>query len=71
MKMKPEPVITYTEILARAITSLENEIEEWHRKATGFPKEQREMMIAQATKEPVRKLEALKIIYSFETGANI
>ena len=71
MKTKTEPVITYTEILARAITSVENEIEEWHRKAAGFPKEQRETMIAQATKEPVRKLEALKILYSIETGTNI
>ena len=69
--LKRTPIITYTEILARAISSFEAEIEEWRCKCANFPQEQRDAMIAAATKEPTEKLEALKVLYRIETGSDI
>ena len=71
MKPKTNPIITYTEILARAIRSIEAEIEEWHSKCASLPQEQRDTMLAVATKELTEKLEALKTLYHFETGSDL
>lgn len=65
--MKTTPIITHTEILARAIRTLEDEIAEWNNKSDNFPQE----LIAKATEEPRAKLEALKTLYRIETGADI
>ena len=67
MKIKTNPIITYTEILARAIRTIEDEIAEWHNKSGNFPPE----LIAKATEEPKAKLEALKTLYRIETGSDI
>ena len=64
MAKKTTPIITYTEILARAIRTFEDEIAEWHSKSDSFPKE----LIAKATEEPRAKLDALKTLYCIETG---
>ena len=63
--MKTTPIITHTEILARAIRTLEDEIAEWNNKSDNFPQE----LIAKATEEPRAKLDALKTLYRIETGA--
>lgn len=65
--LKTNPIITYTEILARAIRTIEDEITEWHNKGDNFPQE----LIAKATEEPRAKLEALKTLYRIETGSDI
>ena len=65
MAKKTTPIITYTEILARAIRTFEDEIAEWNNKSDCFPQE----LIAKATEEPRAKLEALKTMYLIETGA--
>ena len=67
MAKKTTPIITYTEILARAIRTFEDEIAEWHNKSDSFPTE----LIAKATEEPRAKLEALKTLYRIETGNEI
>ena len=67
--MKTTPIITYTEILTRAIRSIEDEVEELRVKCSGLPKEHRDAMLTVATKEPMAKLEALKTLYRIETGA--
>ena len=67
MAKKTEPIITHTEILSRAIRSIEDEITEWHSKGDNFPQE----LIAKATEEPRAKLEALKALYRIETGTDI
>ena len=68
MAKKNNPIITHTEILARAIRSVEEEIAEWHSKCAGFPPEQREAMIDASTEQLRSKLEALKQMYFIETG---
>lgn len=67
--MKTTPIITHTEILVRAIHSIEDEVTEWRDKCAGLPKEQRDTMLTAATKELNEKLEALKTLYRIETGA--
>ena len=67
MAKKTEPIITHTEILSRAIRSIEEEIEEWNNKSDNIPQE----LIAKATEEPRAKLEALKTLYRIETGTDI
>lgn len=70
MNLKTKPIITHTEILSRAIRSLEEEIAEWHSKGEGLPKELRDEMFTAATKELREKLEALKTLYRIETGSD-
>lgn len=65
MAKKTTPIITYTEILARAIRTFEDEIAEWNNKSDSFPQE----LIAKATEVPRAKLDALKTLYRIETGA--
>ena len=71
MTMKVTPIITYTEILARAIRSIEAEVAEWHSKGANLPQEFRDTMIATGTKELMVKLDALKTLYRIETGKDI
>ena len=68
MKVKETPIITHTEILARAIGSVEAEIEAWANQSSGLPVEQREAMFAAATKELAAKRDTLKTLYRIETG---
>lgn len=70
MAKKTTPVITYTEILARAIRSLEAEIDEWRQKFNGNPEVSMTGMFEIATAEPREKLDALKILYRIETGSD-
>lgn len=62
--MKNKPIITQTEIISRAIRSLEDEIKDLESKRDFLPKE----MIDSVIEEPTKKLEALKVLYRFETG---
>ena len=64
-----KPVITHTEILNRAISSIECEIEDWRRKCEGLPADQKEKMFTVATEELRAKLGACKALYHIETGA--
>lgn len=66
--MKKTPTITHTEILSRAISSIDAEIEVWRLKCEDLPTEQREKMFMVATGELRAKLEALQTLYSIETG---
>jgi hypothetical protein len=71
MAKKTTPIITHTEILSRAIRSIEGEIEGWEIQCEGLPQKEREVMFATATKELREKLETLKTLYRIETGADI
>lgn len=62
--------ITYTEILSRALSSIESEIEDWRLKCESLPQEQRERMFVTATEELRGKWEALTTLYRIETGKN-
>lgn len=67
---KNKPIITYTEILTRAIRCTEWDIAEWRIKCESLPAGQRGMALAAATKELAEKLEALKTLYRIETGTD-
>lgn len=71
MAKKATPVITQTEILSRAIASIKAEIEEWQEHAKRFRDERlAESYVEAGTKELRTKLDALKILYRMETGAD-
>lgn len=68
MAKKTTPIITHTEIYARAIRTIEAEIDEWRRRCAGFPQEERDAMFTASTAELQIKLAALKEMYRIETG---
>lgn len=68
MAKKNTPVITHTEILVRAINSIEEEIGEWHNKCANLPQENRDALIAAGTQELCKKLDWLRLAYYTETG---
>lgn len=70
MTKKVTPIITHTEILSRAIRSIEADIAEWHKKCEGIPQAQKDAMIEMSTKELREKLDVLKGLYCIETGKN-
>ena len=69
MAKKTTPIITHTEILARAIRTVDADIDEWRRRCAGFPQEERDALFSESTKELRGKLDALKQMYCFETGS--
>lgn len=71
MSVKTKPIITHTEILSRAIRSIEADISDWHQKCEALPQAQKDAMEAAATKELREKLEILKTLYRIETGAEL
>ena len=68
MKTKATPIITNTEILSRAIRSIDEEISECRRRCDDLPQDMREQMFNASTKELAMKLTALRTMYLFETG---
>jgi hypothetical protein len=67
MAKKPEPVITHTEILARAARNIEDEIKLWERRAEDQPGQTESINSLLA---PIRgKLEAVNLLYLTETGS--
>lgn len=70
MAKKANPIITHTEILNRAIKSIEAEIDEWSGRCKGLPKEQAENYFNATTKDLREKLETLKTLYRIETGTD-
>lgn len=70
MAKKTTPVITHTEILVRAIKSIEAEIDEWREKFNGNPDVFMTGMFEIATAELREKLVALKTLYLIETGTD-
>ena len=68
MAKKETPIITYTEILVRAINSVEAEIDDWRQKFNGTPDVFMTGMFEIATAELREKLDALKTLYRIETG---
>ena len=70
MAKKTAPIITHTEIIALAIRSIESDIAERTSMCEKLPKEQRDTMIAAATRELKEKLEALETLYRIETGTD-
>ena len=71
MAKKTTTIITHTEILSRAIRSIEADIADWHKKCEGLPLAQKDAMEATATKELREKLEILKTLYRIETGSEL
>ena len=63
-KAAPKPIITYTETLARAIRSIDVEIQEWRERCNGLPAEQ----FDQCTLELRQKRAVLCNFYLIETG---
>ena len=70
MARKATPIITNTEILSRAIISIQTEIDEWRELCNGLPKEQADTSFDAATKALRDKLDAVKIMYRIETGSD-
>ena len=70
MAKKTKPVITHTEILSRAIQSINAEIDEWQGRCKGLSKEQADAYFEATTKELREKLDALKTMYRIETGTD-
>lgn len=66
MEKRNAPIITHTEILARAIRSIEQEIEEWRTRCEKLPDGAK--MFEGATADLSAKLAALKNLYRIETG---
>lgn len=69
MAKKTTPIITHTEILNRAIRSVESEIDAWRNHCHGLPKDEADNLFVAATKDLVVKLTALKSLYLIETGS--
>lgn len=70
MAKKTTPIITYVEILNRAIHSIEKEIGVWNDRCADFPQAQKEDMLERATRDLRSKLDALKEMYHIETGTD-
>ena len=77
MAKKTTPIITHTEILVRAINSIQEEIERWQSGQSNLgPAADEEMievvreMVRTSTAPLTKKLEALKEMYRIETGAD-
>lgn len=70
MAKKANPIITHTEIIGRAIGSIEAEIADWRQKSNGNPEVFMTGMFEIATAELREKLDALKTLYRIETGTN-
>ena len=68
MAKKTTPIITHTEIYARAIRTIEAEIDECRRRCAGFPQEERDALYKASTEELRIKLAALKEMYGIEAG---
>lgn len=63
---KQTPVITHTEILSRAIRSIEQEVYGWRSSCEKLPNG--EKFFKEATGDLSAKLTALKDLYRIETG---
>lgn len=70
MAKKAIPIITHTEILSRAISSIEADIEERKILCEGLPTDIQAEMFNKSTEELREKLDALKTLYRIETGAD-
>lgn len=68
MARRQTPIITHTEILSRAIRSIDQEIGTWRDRCEGIPDGER--MLADATADLSVKLDALKEMYRIETGTD-
>lgn len=68
MAKKNSPIITHTEILCRAIRSIEDEIRNQQNYMGGIP--ECENMLHAFVDERSPKLEALKEMYRIETGTD-
>ena len=66
---KEQPVITYTEILARAAGSIERDIAEWKEKAVGL--KGADGVLRQFVADLQEKLDAVNTMYRIETGRDI
>ena len=71
MTKKTTPIITHTEILSRAINSIEGDIEAWLVQCEGLPEDIRAEMFNKSTEELRSKLETLKTLYRIETGSDV
>lgn len=68
MAKKNVPTITHTEILCRAIRSLEDEIKGWEKKFENLPIEQANAFRASVIEPLLPKVEMIKSLYRIETG---
>ena len=68
MAKKNGPIITNTEILARAIRSVDEEMEKLQVIAFQIPAEQRQQWLEPQLKRLKGKREALNMLYCIETG---
>lgn len=70
MAKKPEPILTHTEILCRAIRNIEDEIKSMEKKIENLPIAQAEDFRSVCIEPLLPKLEALKQMYRIETGTD-
>lgn len=68
MARRQTPIITHTEILSRAIRSIEQEIDTWRERCERIP--DGEQMLKDATADLAAKLDAIKELYRIETGSD-
>ena len=64
-KKQQEPMITYTEILSRAIRQMQEELESWENRMAG-----KQDFIEVKREELYPKIEAAKMLYKIETGTD-
>ena len=68
MAKRNDPIITNTEILARAIRSVDEELRELEEKASSLPADMRHQWMEPQAKPLRAKREALNMLYCIETG---
>ena len=68
MTKRQNPILTHTEILSRAILSIDQEIEVWKARCEGIP--DAEKIITARTAGLDRKRAVLKELYRIETGTD-
>ena len=72
-KKKPEPVITHTELLNLAYRTLEREVQEWRNTLAkaGHATEEDEANVEAICSVQLRKMEAIRQMYFYETGTEM
>ena len=72
-RKKSEPILTHTELLGLAYRTLEREVQEWRDKLAkaGHATEEDEANVEAICSVQLRKMEAIRKMYFYETGTEM
>ena len=72
-RKKPEPILTHTELLNLAYRTLDREVQEWMDRLakSGLTDEEVEANVRAICTAQIRKMEAIKRMYFYETGVEL